>query len=1055
MYPPSQAGVRDQGSGKKIPAFKYSFHCDFTRNSGIFNAQATTGSMKSIMLFSAGLLVCFASVAQSPKVPKVYEDLERHYEAQNFEACLKLEKDVEVLAKTQRDTIVANSFFYVGEAHHQLGSLDKAISWFEREKVLRSDLGLMQTDAFSSSLFNLAYLYLEAGNYEQAAVFADQVIDNDKKMYGVNSEEFAQSVISTVNIYGQLDRFADAEKLLVSTIRQQEKGSLREGVLLSKLGDVYTMTSQYPKASRTLQSALDIIEKKSDDNSPEFITAAINLGILYMAQGKYAEAEEAFDYALGEITPDAEAYPAIINNQATVYQQLGQLERAEKVFQELQAMDSVSIGTQHPDFAITLSNIGLVYSDLGKYDKAEKVIKQALEIQKANNESKSASYARKLNNLARVYRMSGKPEKAIPLHEQALALFKKQVGENSPEFATTSFNLGIANWQLGKKDIALKYLKSSASIRGARLGKKHPKYAESIQKIGEFEWEQKKLKEAKQSFGAVFESYYYQVESTFPVLTEEEKAKFYYNNIKPGFEKYYSFALDYQNIDPAIWGEVYDHQINSKAAIMYATEKVKQAIHDSKDTLLIREYENWQAQKELIAKLYSQNQRPEKIDSLQIIADRIEKELTRRSSVFAKQIARKRVTWVDIQNALKEDEAAMEVIRFNRYAPDASGKFKDEVNYALLFVTKKTKTQPDLVMLTNGNEMENKLLNYYRNNIKFTMEDTRSYKFLVEPITAYLAKNQIRKLFISPDGIYNQFNVNTIKNPTNGKFAIDEYDLRIVTNSRDILEKKTVKSNSQSSLLIGFPKFTMAENAEASGAVTRSVTRGGNLSRGLRGGLLRQLRGDAGIAVLPGTQIEINQIAKLSPNPEIFMEDMASEGLIKQVISPMVLHIATHGYFLNDEDFDQNTSGEKSTYVPSPLLKSGIILAGAEDFLKTGVPVNDEGDDGVLTAYEAMNLNLEDTELVVLSACETGLGVVKNGEGVYGLQRAFRMAGAKTLIMSLWQVDDAATQQLMSLFYSERPKFTDPHEAFRSAQMKLKEKFPHPFYWGAFIMVGI
>jgi CHAT domain-containing protein/tetratricopeptide (TPR) repeat protein len=1010
-------------------------------------------AMKSISFLIITLLFCYSLAAQTQSVPKVYEELERNYEAQNFEACIKLEKDVELLARNQRDTIVANSFFYVGEAHHQLGSLDKAIAWFEKEKLLRSDLGLTNTDEFSGSLYNLAYMYLEAGNYEQAAGFADQLIANDKKMHGVNSEKFAQSVINTADIYTQLDRFLEAEKLLQSTINQQDKNSLREGVLLAKLGDLYTMMTQYSRASRTLQSALEIIEKASDPNSPEFVTAMISLGSLYVYQGKYPEAEEAFDYALSEITRDDDAYPAVINNQATVYQQLGQLERAEKVFQELQALDSIDIGTSHPNFAVTLSNIGLVYTDLGKYDKAEKVIKRALDIQKKNNEAKTASYARKLNNLARVYRIAGTPEKAIPLHEQALAIFRKQLGENSPEFATTSFNLGVANWKIGKKDVALKYLKTAASIRGSRLGKRHPKYAESLQKLAEFQWEQKQLKEARQSFGTVFENFYHQVESAFPVLTEEEKAKFYYNNIKPGFEKYYSFALEYSKTDPSILADVFNHQINSKAAIMYATEKVKQAIQDSKDTLLIREYEHWQSQKEMIAKLYSQNERPEKIDSLQRLADRLEKELTRKSSVFANQIGRKRIAWTDIQSALKENEAVVEIIRFKSYSPEPSGKFKDDVTYAFLFVTKKTKSQPDLVVLANGLEMENKLLTFYRNNIKFMMDDTRSYSFLVKPIADYLEKNQIKKLYLSPDGVYNQVNINTIRNPTTNKFVIDEYNLQLVTNSRDILEKKKLKSNSQSSLLIGFPKFTMSQSAVTTGEATRAVTRGGNLSRGLRGGLLRQLRGDAGIAVLPGTQVEINQIAKLSPNPEVFMEDMASEGLIKQVISPMVLHIATHGYFLEEDD--QSISDDKTNYVPSPLLKSGIILAGAEDFLKTGVPVNDEGDDGVLTAYEAMNLNLEDTELVVLSACETGLGVVKNGEGVYGLQRAFRMAGAKTLIMSLWQVDDAATQQLMSLFYTERAKTSDPHEAFRAAQMKLKEKYAHPFYWGAFVIVGI
>ena len=184
----------------------------------------------------------------------------------------------------------------------------------------------------------------------------------------------------------------------------------------------------------------------------------------------------------------------------------------------------------------------------------------------------------------------------------------------------------------------------------------------------------------------------------------------------------------------------------------------------------------------------------------------------------------------------------------------------------------------------------------------------------------------------------------------------------------------------------------------------------------------------------------------------------ATEGAIKKIQNPQILHIATHGFFL--EDIDENggdVNGMQAKIAKeNPLLRSGLMLAGSAAIARDSM-VDNTTEDGILTAYEAANLNLAKTDLVVLSACETGLGEVYTGQGVYGLQRAFMVAGAKSVIMSLWQVDDFATQELMSNFYREwlkDPSSENRQKAFHTAQLKLKEKFPNPYYWGAFVMVG-
>ncbi|MGA2298342.1 MAG: CHAT domain-containing protein, partial [FCB group bacterium] len=480
-------------------------------------------------------------------------------------------------------------------------------------------------------------------------------------------------------------------------------------------------------------------------------------------------------------------------------------------------------------------------------------------------------------------------------------------------------------------------------------------------------------------------------------------------------------------------------------------------------------YEEWQYQRDRIAKLYSlstQQLKEKKInlDSIVNDANDREKELSKLSDVFAKEYEKKQVKWEDVQNALKLDEAAVEIIRF-RYS--IKGHFTDTVYYAALINRRRLpppapKSSGDMriVLLTNGNDLETASVLNYNKNVMNKSQDYDSYNLFWAAIAKELYG--IKKVYFSPDGVYNQLNLNTIYNPATQKYVIDEIDIHLVGSTRDLVNNTQNLTSPlvKSAELFGDPKFNLDSTEHLQ--LTRNYTRTdmANIDRGVLDSLTKR----GGISPLPGTRKEVENIGELlkQQNWDVksHLGDEALEEALKSVKNPGILHIATHGVFMKDIE-NTNESGrafgmDTKRYIENPLLKSMLLFAGAE---KT---INNQGknfsdirlDDGLLTAYEAQNLNLDKTDLVVLSACETGLGEIKNGEGVYGLQRAFIQAGAKSLIMSLWNVSDEATQELMTTFYKEWLSGKSKREAFKNAQQEIRAKYKDPYYWGAFVIVG-
>jgi CHAT domain-containing protein len=448
-------------------------------------------------------------------------------------------------------------------------------------------------------------------------------------------------------------------------------------------------------------------------------------------------------------------------------------------------------------------------------------------------------------------------------------------------------------------------------------------------------------------------------------------------------------------------------------------------------------------------------------------ADEIERQLATTTSAWAEQKRLARASWRDVQKALAKDEAAVEVVRF----PFTDGKrWTGKTYYAALVITPETTTAPALLALGEAEKLEGEPLEEYRWRVvtrdkpdekRVGRTGAALYNVFWKPLEAALAGK--KRIYLSPDGALNQVSLGVVL-AEDGRLLMEDRDLRLVSSTRDILRQKQGPAAS-SAVLIGNPNFNLSEAQQRTAARALRPAKESEvlLAAALGGRRSGEQRGRA-LEPLPGTKAELQSIQSLLGKNgwrvEVYDGDNALEERVKNVSRPRVLHVATHGFFLRNQEFAPRPLGtDRPSGREDPMLRAGLYFAGANRVL-TGGGATADLDDGVLTAFEATALNLHGTELVVLSACGTGLGRAESGEGVFGLRRALEMAGAEAVLMSLWSVPDQETQELMRLFYEKWLAGKEKHAALREAQLEMRQKVKErygedlPFYWGAFVLVG-
>ena len=985
------------------------------------------------------------------------------------EALALFEKALRSIEDTQpsKPTMIFNIYLNAARAYANTGNRTRAIALYKKALV---DVSSKDAKYFEA-IMELAALYRMEGDVARSSELVSSVEAADPHSW-LNKEK--AKIFNMIAIHDQyMGKFQDADHYYskAKVLSLNEDKNLYQTIVFNQLTLQQTLGNfeQVKNSLKDLKSGLA-------HNPVLYIQTLLRLGKLSRSRAEYAQAENYYSEALGQISDQDPAYLVLLTEQASLKSDQADLVEAERLLLKVRDIRVSQGETNTVAYADLLNSLGVLYQKMGNYPRSAVILEQALDIYEKVGVEKTPAYPSCLENLAAVYLSMGKTDSALLMVSKTVETNRQIFGTNSPDYGASLNNYSVLLQKSGHDKEAKDKLIQAVNIQRSTFGTLHPSYANSLQNLAILYQKEGKLVQADSLldrvlsirrsvfsedhpsitstlvskavvqqgmkhydtalnlFEIAIDRYLDQVASIFPALSEDEKDAFY-SRLTPVVNRYKEFCISYYTkYKPSgeLLGKLYDVQLATKAILLNATSKIRNRILRSGNTELISKFNQWNALKDQLASNISLpkeklEQQGTNLAQLKERANALEKELSQESELFGTTFDKKRLHWQDVQKKLNNKEGAVEIMRIH------SSIESDSVLYVAL-VLSPSFDYPKLIVMNLGTSLESRYYRYYRNTINFQFDDELSYTNYWAPMEKYFSG--INKLYISPDGIYNKINLNTFPVPGNSIRILDKYKINYVTSTRELIQpSKGELLDFKKAILIGNPKYTI-QDTQPNEDVQRSVYDFRNTQP------------------LPGTQAEIDYIGNLLQKNDwrvaSFTGIRASEKNLRSEGSASLLHIATHGFFLQDrKNVEVNGSIDQPATFENPLFRAGLLFSGASN--TSGTPLND----GVLSAYEAMNLNFDSTKLVVLSACETALGDIRNGEGVYGLQRAFQVAGVHSIIMSLWKVDDQTTKELMEHFYEYLLKGDEKHIALQKAQNEIREKHKEPYYWGAFVIIGI
>ena len=941
-----------------------------------------------------------------------------------------------------------------------------------REKILGPDHKDVAT-----SLNDLAQFYKATGDYKQAEKMYQRAAAIYEKSLGPNHTHLATVLYNLANLYRSVGDYKKAEPLYQRSLAIREKalgGDHPEvAISLSNMGIFYEALGDYNRAEQFYNRALAIYEKRLGPDHPDVGGVLISLAGLYKAKGEYDRAESAYKRALAIYDKKAPNHPNVAsasNDLGLLYKELGDYRRAEKYYRHALAVSEKSQGPDHPRTAATINNLAALYHKAGRNDEAESLYKRALSIVEKAFGPDHPNVAAGLNNLGTLCVDRGDFNQAVTYFNRSLSIVEKTLGPDHPYVATSMYNLGSAYKALGDYGSSVPFYERSLSIRKKILGPESPAVASCLNDLGQVYAAQGRYANAHGLFKQVNNIDYKLIRQVMEFTSEEQKMEFLATK-QARLEISMCLAVKHLSNDKTARKDALNWWLQRKGIILEAQKQFQEALVHSDDPNVVKAMQELGLVRAELSKLVFGGPGPEgpdayqrRIADLEKQRDALEAKLIKLSQSFARQKKAIQADTRQVAGALPRGAVLLEIVRISYYDFKGQGLTNKWLpdHYLAFVLHAGNGDQVGLVDLGQADPI-NKAVAAFKKAMASPRElntinaaSRELHRLVFAPVQTKLGKS--KEIFLSPDGDLNLIPFEVLQD-SDGNYLIEQYTFNYLASGRDMIGFGAIRARSGKSLLVGDPNF------DASGK-----SAGGEVDDSRRSADLRGIQ----FGRLPGTLEEVKAIQHiLGPgNAVLKTGKQADENALFRARSPRILHLATHGFFLTDQQLEAfrdaepyggrvGKSGAKESSqvkVENPLLRSGLALAGANQALRSS---GSSRSGGLLTAEKVLSLRLEGTALVVLSACETGLGEVKRGEGVYGLRRAFVQAGTKGLVMSMWSVPDQETKELMAEFYTNLTKHKlSPNAALRKAalaEMKIvKDRYgqAHPLFWGAFIYLG-